>query len=130
MGDHQKELAMITGQKPLVTKARLSISNFKLREGQEVGMKVTLRRKRMFDFLDRFINIASPRIHDFRGFKGGFDGSGNYSVGLTAQDVFPELNLDDVKRTQGMNITFVTTANSNEECKELLKGLGMPLVDK
>lgn len=124
--DHIKELTLLSGQKPIVTKARKSIAGFKLREDQTVGLKVTLRRKRMYDFIDRFCNIVSPRIKDFRGFPIKFDGRGNYSLGLNDQQVFPELNLDDVKRTQGMNITFVTSATTNDECFELLKGLGFP----
>jgi len=120
------ELTLISGQKPLQTKARTSISNFKLREGQVIGLKVTLRGKRMYDFLDRFINIVSPRIRDFRGFPLNCDGRGNYSLGLEDQQIFPELNLDLVKRTQGMNITFVTSARTDDECLELLKLLGIP----
>lgn len=122
----QKELSMISGQKPLITRSKKSIANFKLREGQAIGLKVTMRRKRMYDFFDRFCNIISPRIRDFRGFPVKFDGRGNYSLGLDDQQIFPEINLDEVKRTQGMNITFVTTANTDEECMELLKLLGMP----
>lgn len=120
------ELTLISGQKPLLTKARVSISNFKLREGQAIGLKVTLRGKRMYDFLDRFFNIVSPRIRDFRGFPLKCDGRGNYSLGLEDQQIFPELNLDNVKRTQGMNITFVTSASTDNECLELLKMLGLP----
>jgi large subunit ribosomal protein L5 len=121
-----KELALISGQKPVVTRARKSIANFKLREGQAIGLKVTLRRKRMYEFLDRFSNIVSPRIRDFRGFKTNCDGRGCYSLGLEEQQIFPELNLDEIKRTQGMNITFVTSAKTDEECVELLKMLGFP----
>jgi large subunit ribosomal protein L5 len=124
--DCQKELALISGQKPIVTRSKKAIANFKLREGQPIGLKVTLRKKRMYDFFDRFCNIVSPRIRDFRGFPLKGDGSGNYSIGLDDQQVYPEINLDDVKRTQGMNITFVTTAQSDEECFELLKQLGFP----
>lgn len=120
------ELSLITGQKPLVTKAKKAISNFKLREGQVVGLKVTLRGKRMFDFIDRFFNIVSPRIRDFRGFPSKCDGRGNYSLGIDDHQIFPELNLDNVKRTQGMNITFVTNAKTDEECVELLRQLGLP----
>lgn len=123
------ELTLISGQKPLPTKAKKAISNFKLREGQTIGAKVTLRDKRMYDFLDRFSNIVSPRIRDFRGFSIKGDGRGCYTLGLDDQQVFPELNLDLVKRTQGMNITFVTTAKSDEECYELLKLLGLPFKD-
>lgn len=124
--DCVNELTLISGQKPQLTKARTSISNFKLREGQVIGVKVTLRGTRMYDFLDRFINIVSPRIRDFRGFPLKCDGRGNYSLGLEDQQIFPELNLDLVKRTQGMNVTFVTSASSDEECLELLKLLGIP----
>jgi len=124
--DCVKELLLLSGQKPIVTKSKKSIANFKLREGQAIGLKVTLRRKRMYDFLDRFINIVSPRIRDFRGFEIKCDGKGNYSLGLDDQQIFPEINLDEVKRTQGMNITFVTSARSDEECVELLRLLGFP----
>jgi large subunit ribosomal protein L5 len=124
--DCVKELAMISGQKPIVTKAKKAISNFKLREGQPIGLKVTLRGKRMFDFIDRFINFICPRIRDFRGFDKKCDGRGNYSLGLEDQQIFPEINLDEVKRTQGMNITFVTSARSDAECVELLALVGMP----
>ncbi len=120
------ELSLISGQKPVVTKAKKSISNFKLREGQALGLKVTLRSKRMYDFLDRFSNIVCPRISDFRGFKKKGDGRGSYSLGLKEQQIFPELNLDDVKRDQGMNITFVTSAKTEQECIELLTLMGLP----
>mgnify|MGYP002784769214 CR=1 FL=1 len=120
------ELTLISGQKPILTRAKKSISNFKLREGQPIGVKVTLRGNRMYDFMDRYFNIVCPRIRDFRGFNQKCDGKGNYSLGITDQQVFPELNLDDVKRTQGMNITFVTTALTDEECIELLRLLGLP----
>ncbi|MBI2743888.1 MAG: 50S ribosomal protein L5 [Chlamydiales bacterium] len=126
MQDCLKEIALLSGQKPIVTKAKKSIANFKLREEQAIGLKVTLRRKRMYEFLDRFCHIVSPRIPDFRGFPIKCDGQGNYSIGIQEQIIFPEINLDDVKRTQGMNITFVTTAKSDEECLELLKMLGFP----
>lgn len=120
------EMTMLSAQKPLVTKAKKAISNFKLREGQSIGLKVTLRGERMYDFLDRFFNIVCPRIRDFRGFGAKGDGRGNYSLGIDDQQVFPEIDLDKVKRTQGMNITFVTTAQSDEECVELLRLLGLP----
>ncbi len=120
------ELTLIAGQKPLITKAKQAISNFKLRKGQSIGLKVTLRGERMYEFMDRFCNIASPRIRDFRGFPEKCDGRGNYSLGLEDQQIFPELNLDKVKRAQGMNITFVTSAKSDEECVELLRLMGMP----
>lgn len=124
--DAMKELTMLSGQKPIVTKSKQAISNFKLRKGQGIGLKVTLRGKRMYDFFDRFTNIVSPRIRDFRGFSKKGDGRGNYSLGLDDQQVFPELVLDEVKRTQGMNITFVTSAQTDPECFELLKMMGMP----
>lgn len=126
LADCIKELTILSGQKPVIRVAKKSIANFKLREDTPVGLIVTLRKKRMYDFLDRFCNIVSPRIRDFRGFPTKCDGSGNYSLGLNDQQIFPEINLDEVKRTQGMNITFVTSANSDEECFELLKSLGMP----
>lgn len=124
--DCMKELTNLSGQKPVFTRARKSVANFKLREGQAIGLKVTLRKKRMYDFFDRFCNIVSPRIRDFRGFPKKCDGSGNYSLGIEEQQIFPEINLDEVKRTQGMNITFVTSANTDEECLELLRSLGLP----
>lgn len=124
--DCVKELTALSGQKPIITKAKKAISNFKLREGQPIGIKVTLRGVRMYDFIDRFFNIVCPRIRDFRGFPSKCDGRGNYSLGLDDQQVFPEINLDEVKKTQGMNITFVTTAQTDEECIELLRLLGLP----
>lgn len=124
--DHFNELTLISGQKPIFAKSKKAISNFKLREGQNIGIKVTLRGQRMYDFLDRLCSIASPRIRDFRGFNTKGDGRGNYSLGLEDQQIFPELNLDNVKRTQGMNITFVTTAKTDDECVELLRMLGVP----
>jgi len=126
MQDCIKEMTMLSAQKPIVTKAKKAISNFKLREGQAIGLKVTLRGERMFDFLDRFFNIVCPRIRDFRGFPTKGDGRGSYSLGLDDQQIFPEINLDEVKRTQGMNITFVTTAQNDGECIELLRLLGLP----
>ncbi len=124
--DHIKELSLLSGQKPVVTRAKKAISNFKLREGQPVGLMVTLRGKRMYDFLNRFCNIVTPRIHDFRGFNKKGDGRGNYTIGLEDQQIFPEINLDEVKRPQGMNITFVTTAKKDNDCMELLLMLGFP----
>jgi large subunit ribosomal protein L5 len=124
--DCVKEVTMLSGQKPIITRAKRAISNFKLREKQPIGIKVTLRGERMFDFIDRFVNIVSPRIRDFRGFPVKCDGRGNYSLGIDDQQIFPEINLDEVKRTQGMNITFVTTAQTDEECVELLRLLGVP----
>lgn len=120
------ELTMLSGQKPIITKAKKAISNFKLREGQPIGIKVTLRGERMYDFIDRLFNIVSPRIRDFRGFSPKCDGQGNYTLGLDDQQVFPEINLDEVKRAQGMHITFVTSAETDEECVELLRLLGLP----
>ncbi|CUW39173.1 50S ribosomal protein L5 [Magnetospirillum sp. XM-1] len=123
------ELTLISGQKPVSTKAKKSIAQFKLREGQVVGCKVTLRADRMYEFLDRLINIALPRVRDFRGVPGkSFDGRGNYSLGLKEQIVFPEINYDKVETIRGMDIIFVTTAKSNEEAKALLKGFDMPFV--
>jgi large subunit ribosomal protein L5 len=123
---HTNELALLSGQKPVFTKSKKAISNFKLREDQVIGMKVTIRGKRMYDFFDRFCNIVCPRIRDFRGFKTKCDGRGNLSIGLEDQQVFPEINLDEVKRAQGMNITFVTTAMNDDECVEFLKLMGFP----
>jgi large subunit ribosomal protein L5 len=124
--DCVKEMTLLSGQKPIVTKSKKSIANFKLREGQSIGLKVTLRGKRMYDFMDRFCNIVSPRVRDFRGFDPRCDGRGSYSLGLQEQQIFPEINLDEVKRAQGMNITFVTSAKTDQECVELLTLLGMP----
>ena len=120
-------LRLITGQKPVVTLSRLSIAGFRLREGMAIGCKVTIRGRRMYEFLDRLISIALPRVRDFRGLnEKAFDGHGNYSLGLTEQLVFPELNPDKYTRTQGMNITLVTTTDSNDEARELLRLFGMP----
>ncbi|MBA63716.1 MAG: 50S ribosomal protein L5 [Planctomycetaceae bacterium] len=120
-------LTEITGQKPIITRARQSIAGFKLREGQAIGAKVTLRRKRMYEFLDRLISIALPRVRDFRGIKRtAFDGNGNYSLGLNEQTVFPELNPDKYLLPQGMNISFVTSAKTNQDALELLEKFGMP----
>lgn len=126
MQDAMKELTLLSGQRPIITKAKNSISNFKLREEQGIGLKVTLRGNRMYDFMYRFTNIVSPRIRDFRGFRTKCDGRGSYSLGLDDQQVFPEINLDEVKRAQGMNVTFVTSAQTDSECFELLKLMGMP----
>lgn len=120
-------LGQISGQKPVVTRARKSIAGFKLREGVPIGCKVTLRGRRMYEFADRLISVALPRVRDFRGLNPkGFDGNGNYSMGLTEQLVFPELNPDKYLRPQGLNITFVTTTSSNDEAKVLLDLLGLP----
>jgi large subunit ribosomal protein L5 len=124
--EHSDELMQLSGQKPVVTRSKKAISNFKLREDQPIGLMVTLRGKRMYDFLDRFCHIVSPRIRDFRGFGKKCDGRGNYSFGITDQQIFPEINLDKVKRTQGMNVTLVTTAKDDAECIELLTLLGFP----
>ncbi|MDP1608811.1 MAG: 50S ribosomal protein L5 [Chlamydiales bacterium] len=124
--EHSDELALISGQKPIVTRSKKAISNFKLRENQPIGLMVTLRGKKMYDFLDRFVHIASPRIRDFRGFPKKGDGRGNYNFGISDQQIFPEVNLDKVKRTQGMNITIVTSAETDEHCMEVLTLLGFP----
>ena len=122
-----KEMTMIAGQKAVPTKARKSVSNFKLREGMVIGTRVTLRRDRMFEFLDRLIAVALPRVRDFRGINDkSFDGRGNYSMGITEQIIFPEIDLDKVSRITGMDITFVTTANTDAEALALLKALGLP----
>ncbi len=121
------DMAKITGQKPVITKAKLSVSNFKLREGMPIGAKVTLRSNQMYEFMDRLMNVALPRIRDFRGIPGkSFDGQGNYSMGLQEQTVFPEIDPDKVKKVHGMDITFVTSAKSDSEAKELLTLMGMP----
>ena len=123
----KKDLMMITGQAPVVCKAKKSVSNFKLRQGNEIGLKVTVRNVRMYEFLDRLINLAIPRVRDFRGLNpNSFDGRGNYSMGLVEQSVFPEINPAKMEFQQGMNITFVTTAQTNEEAKKLLELFGMP----
>jgi len=122
-----EQLALIAGQKPVITRARKAIATFKLRGGLGIGCKVTLRRERMYEFLDRLINVALPRVRDFRGVpKRAFDGAGNYTFGLTDQSVFPEVDLDKTKHTIGMDITFVTTARTDDEARELLTLLGMP----
>jgi large subunit ribosomal protein L5 len=122
-----EELAQITGQRPVVTRARQSISNFRLRQGQPVGCKVTLRGKRMYEFLDRLVNVALPRVRDFRGVSPrSFDGRGNYSLGISDQSIFPEIDLDKIKKTQGMDITIATSARSDEDARELLRMMGMP----
>ncbi|MFC1642148.1 50S ribosomal protein L5 [Myxococcota bacterium] len=121
------EVAAIVGQKPVITRARKSIASFKLRAKMPIGVSVTLRRERMWEFLDRLVSLSLPRVRDFRGTSPrAFDGSGNYTLGLKEQIVFPEINFDKVDHIHGMNVTFVTTAKSNEEAKELLGRLGMP----
>jgi large subunit ribosomal protein L5 len=122
-----EELALITGQRPIIRKARRSIAGFKLREGMPLGAKVTLRRDRMWEFLDRLVTVAIPRIRDFRGLNpNAFDGRGNYSLGLTEQIIFPEIEYDKVSRINGMNVAFVTSAKTDAEGRELLRLLGMP----
>ncbi len=130
--DHSvAEFSIISGQKPVVTKAKKSISNFKLREGMPIGCKVTLRRNRMYEFLDRFINAALPRVRDFRGVPTkGFDGRGNFNMGIKEQIIFPEINVDKINRISGMDITFVTSAPTDEEALALLKQFGMPFQKK
>lgn len=123
-------LTLLTAQKPLLTKSRKSISNFKLREGQIIGAKVTLRGHRMYDFMYKLTNICVPRVADFRGLNRKADGKGSYSFGLKDQTIFPEIDLDKMKYSQGMNITFVTSAKSNDECLELLTLMGLPLKPK
>lgn len=123
----RKDLTMVAGQMPMVCKAKKSVSNFKVREGMETGLKVTLRNERMYEFMDRLISLAIPRVRDFRGLKdNSFDGRGNYSMGLAEQSVFPEINAAKVEFQQGMNITFVTTAKTDEEARKLLQLFGMP----
>lgn len=124
-----KELELIAGQKPVVTKAKKAISNFKLREGMPVGVRVTLRRQRMFEFFDRLISIAMPRIRDFKGLSDkSFDGRGNYTLGVKEQIIFPEIDVDKITKIFGMDITFVTTAETDKEAYELLKAFGVPFV--
>ena len=121
-------MTLLTGQKPIVTTARKSIAGFRLREGMSVGCKVTLRGRRMYEFLDRLISVALPRVRDFRGLNpNAFDGHGNYSIGLTEQLVFPELNPDKYSRTQGMNVTVVTSTDNDDEARLLLRKMGMPM---
>ena len=123
----RKDLTMISGQMPVVCKAKKSVSNFKVREGNETGLKVTLRGVRMYEFIDRLINLAIPRVRDFRGLTlKSFDGRGNYSMGVTEQGIFPEMNPAEMEFQQGMNITFVTTANTDDEARKMLRLFGMP----
>ena len=129
--DAAKDLTMITGRKPVIAKSRKSIANFKLREGQAIGCYVTLRREVMYEFFDRLVATALPRIRDFRGVsRRSFDGRGNYSLGISDQTIFPEIELDKIKRQQGMDITIVTSAKTNEEALDLLKMMGMPFSEK
>ncbi|MBM3192713.1 MAG: 50S ribosomal protein L5 [Chlamydiae bacterium] len=125
-----EDLRKLSGQKAIATKSKKAISNFKLREGQVIGAKVTLRGHRMYDFMYRFEHICAPKLPDFRGFKKKADGRGSYSLGIKDQTIFPEIDLDKVKCAQGMNITFVTSAETDEECLELLRLMGMPLKSK
>ena len=122
-----EELAAITGQQPVITKAKKSIANFKLREGMPIGCKVTLRRQKMYEFLDKLFNISLPRVRDFRGVSDtSFDGRGNYTLGLKEQIIFPEIDFDKVNRSRGMDVVIVTSAKTNEEAKALLTKMGMP----
>ncbi|MBS1516131.1 MAG: 50S ribosomal protein L5 [Bacteroidetes bacterium] len=126
-----RDMEAIVGQKPSVVKARKSVSNFKLREGMNIGVRVTLRNARMYEFLDRFINIAVPRIRDFKGLGDrSFDGRGNYSIGIKEQVIFPEINVDNITKVLGMDITFVTSAKTDEEAYALLKEMGLPFVNR
>jgi large subunit ribosomal protein L5 len=125
------QLGQIAGQRPQITKSKRAVSGFRLRENIEIGCRVTLRGKRMYEFFDRLLNLALPRIRDFRGVNPkSFDGNGNYSLGLVEQNVFPEINPDKVTFTQGMDVTFVTTTNKDDEARELLRAFGMPFRDK
>jgi len=125
------EISLIAGQKAVATKAKNAISNFKLREGMPIGAKVTLRGDRMYEFLDRLMTVALPRVRDFKGVSDkGFDGRGNYTLGVTEQIIFPEISIEKVNKISGMDITFVTTANTDEESYALLKAFGMPFVNK
>jgi large subunit ribosomal protein L5 len=127
LDDAVEELTFLTGQKPVITKAKKSISNFKLREGMPIGAKVTLRGDKMYYFLEKLVSIALPRVRDFRGISANsFDGRGNYTVGIREQIIFPEINLDKVKKIRGMDIVIVTTAKSDQEGRALLSSLGMP----
>ncbi len=124
------DLALITGQKPIITRARMSIATYKLRTGMQVGCKVTLRRAHMYEFLDRLVNVALPRVRDFRGLSvRSFDGRGNYAMGIKEQIVFPEIDYDKVGQIRGMDIVIVTTANTDEEAKALLRGFDMPFAN-
>ena len=126
-----EEVSTVTGQKPVIARAKKSIASFKLREGQAIGAFVTLRGERMYEFLDRMINFSLPRVKDFRGLSPkGFDGKGNYTMGLKEQIIFPEINYDRIDKVRGMGISFVTTAENNEEGRELLKLFGMPFREK
>ncbi len=128
--DAVKDMTMITGRKPVINKSRKAVANFKLRENQAIGCHVTLRRDVMYEFLDRLVATAMPRIRDFRGISSrAFDGRGNYSIGIADQTIFPEIEMDKIKRTQGMDITIVTTAPTDDEARDLLKLMGMPFAE-
>lgn len=130
LDDAAKDLTMITGRKPVISKSRKSVANFKLRQGYPIGCRVTLRRQAMYEFFDRLVAAALPRIRDFRGVsRRSFDGRGNYSLGISDQTIFPEIDLDKIKRQQGMDITIVTSAPTDEEAFELLKMMGMPFAE-
>lgn len=123
------DLALITGQKPVITKARKSVANFKLREGMPIGVKVTLRSEKMYEFVDKLFNVAFPRVRDFRGINpNSFDGKGNYSTGIKEQLIFPEIEYDKIDKVRGMDINFITTAKTDEEAKELLTLMGAPFI--
>ena len=131
LDDASKDLASITGRKPVISKSRHSIANFKLREGQVIGCRVTLRKDEMYEFFDRLVAVTLPRIRDFRGLSPRkFDGRGNYTFGVSEQTIFPEIEMDKIKRTQGMDITLVTSAGTNDAAFELLKLMGFPFADK
>lgn len=126
-----EELSLITGQKAVATKSKIAVSNFKLREGMPIGAKVTLRGQKMYEFLDRLMTVALPRVRDFKGISDkGFDGRGNYTLGVTEQIIFPEISIEKVNRISGMDITFVTSAQTDEESYALLKAFGMPFANK
>jgi large subunit ribosomal protein L5 len=131
LDDAARDLTLITGRKPAINKARKSIANFKLREGQAIGCRVTLRREEMYEFFDRLVAAALPRIRDFRGISPrSFDGRGNFSLGVSDQTIFPEIDMDKIKRTQGMDITIVTSAPTDEEALDFLKLMGMPFAER
>lgn len=123
------EITLITGQKPVKTKSKKAIASFKLRENQEIGIKVTLRREKMWNFVEKLVNIALPRVRDFRGLKASsFDGKGNFTLGIKEQNIFTEINFDDIKRVRGFDVTFVTSTNSNKEAQALLMAIGLPFI--
>ena len=126
-----KEIEVITGQKPILTKSKKAIATFKIREGQAIGVKVTLRGEKMYNFLDNLINVALPRVRDFKGLPANsFDGQGNYTLGIKEQIIFPEINFDEVKKVRGFNVTFVTSTNDKKQALSLLKAIGLPIVTK